>query len=333
MLRKVVIASLSVLLFLLLASGAYVYTLINQTSQALVENGDTQVTDPQTTNSEDPSTDSPFQDYAVEGIENILILGLDRRLDDDVPRSDAIMIATVDNKNDNLKLTSLMRDMYVAIPGHRNNKLNSAFAFGGVELATETINYNFHLNIERYVTLDFNAFEGIIDAIGGVTIEVSSAEVRAINRNLNNRPGANVSNLNSYALNSAGVQTLNGRQALAYARIRDVGNNDFERVERQQKVLSVLFEEVQSLSPLRFPALLSTILPHVETNFTAFELLSKGTTVLGFNDKQIHRFRLPVDGAYSSQTIRGGASALVPDLEKNRQLLHEFLNTDPTVTE
>ena len=180
MFRKVVIASLLVLLFFLLASGAYIYTLINQTSQALVENGDNQATDPQTTNGEAPSTDNPFQDYAIEGIDNILILGLDRRLDDDVPRSDAILIATVDKKNDSLKLTSLMRDMYVSIPGHRNNKLNAAFTFGGVELAIETINHNFHLNIERYITLDFNAFEDIIDAIGGVTIEVSSAEVLSL---------------------------------------------------------------------------------------------------------------------------------------------------------
>lgn len=329
MLRKIIIVSLSLFFIFLVGSGAYVYTLIDQISQASPSNGGSKTFDPSDPDGNPLTPNNPNQEYIVDGIENILVLGLDRRSDGEVTRSDTIMVATIDNKNDSLKLTSLMRDIYVSIPGHRDNKLNTAYAFGGVELAMKTVNENFDLNIKRYVVLDFDAFEGIIDAVGGISLELTRAETRAINRNLDKRAKTDGSNPSQYYIDDAGIHTLNGRQALAFARIRDIGNDDFDRVERQQIVLSKLFDKAKTLNPLRFPSLLSAILPYVETNFTTFEILSLATTVLGFEDKQVHRFRLPVNGAFSPQTVRGGASALVLDFDKNNQLLHEFLNSDP----
>ena len=333
MLRKTIIASLSFLLIFLSVSGAYVYTLIDQISQASPINGGSQTFDPLDSDGNPQSKDDPNQNYTLGEIENVLVLGLDRQSNGEVTRSDTIMIATVDNKNDSLKLTSLMRDIYVSIPGHRDNKLNAAYAFGGVDLAMETVNENFNLSIERYIVLDFSAFEEIIDAVGGIPLELSSAEARAINRNLEKRATSDPFNTSEYYIQSAGIHTLNGRQALAYARIRDIGNDDFDRVERQQIVLSKLFDEAKSLNPLRFPSLLSAILPYVETNFTTFEILSLSAAVLGFQDKQIHRFRLPVNGAFSPETVRGGSSALVLDFDENNEIFHEFLNNDPRVTE
>ena len=309
------------------------YTLIDQISQASPTNGDSQTSDPLDPDGSPYPKDDPDQNYTLGEIENILVLGLDRQSDGEVTRSDTIMIATVDNKNDSIKLTSLMRDIYVSIPGHRDNKLNTAYAFGGVELAMETVNENFDLNIKRYVVLDFSAFEEIIDAVGGISVELSGAEARAINRNLDKRAKTDPFSTAEHYVQDAGVHTLNGRQALAYARIRDIGNDDFDRVERQQIVLSKLFDEVKTLNPLRFPSLLSAILPYIETNFTTFEVLSLSTAVLGFSDKQIHRFRLPVNGAFSPQTVRGGASALVLDFDENNRIFHEFLNNNPRVTE
>jgi len=314
-------------------SGAYVYTLIDQISQASPTNGGSQTSDPLDPDANPHSKDGPDQNYTLGEIENILVLGLDRQSNGDVTRSDTIMIATVDNKNDSLKLTSLMRDIYVSIPGHRNNKLNAAYAFGGVDLAMKTVNENFNLGMERYIVLDFSAFEEIIDAIGGISLELSSAEARAINRNLEKRATSDPFNASEYYIQDAGVHTLNGRQALAYARIRDIGNDDFDRIERQQIVLSKLFDEIKTLNPIKFPSLLSAILPYIETNFTTFEILSLSATVLGFGDKHIHRFRLPVNGAFSPQTVRGGASALVLDFDENNRIFHEFLNNDPRVTE
>lgn len=333
MLRKIIIASLSLLLIFLSVSGAYVYTLIDQISRASPTNGGSQTSDPLDPDGNPHSKNDPEQNYTLGEIENVLVLGLDRQSNGEVTRSDTIMIATVDNKNDSLKLTSLMRDIYVSIPGHRDNKLNTAYAFGGIDLAMETVNKNFNLSIERYVVLDFSAFEEIIDAVGGISLELSSAEAKATNRNLEKRAESDPFDTAEYYIQGAGVHTLNGRQALAYARIRDIGNDDFDRVERQQIVLSKLFDEAKTLNPLRFPSLLSAILPYVETNFTTFEILSLGTAVLGFNDKQIHRFRLPVNGAFSPQTVRGGVSALVLDFNENNRIFHEFLNNNPRVTE
>lgn len=309
------------------------YTLIDQISRASPTNGGSQTSDLLDPDGNPHSKNDPEQNYTLGEIENVLVLGLDRQSNGEVTRSDTIMIATVDNKNDSLKLTSLMRDIYVSIPGHRDNKLNTAYAFGGIDLAMETVNKNFNLSIERYVVLDFSAFEEIIDAVGGISLELSSAEAKATNRNLEKRAKSDPFDTAEYYIQGAGVHTLNGRQALAYARIRDIGNDDFDRVERQQIVLSKLFDEAKTLNPLRFPSFLSAILPYVETNFTTFEILSLGTAVLGFNDKQIHRFRLPVNGAFSLQTVRGGVSALVLDFNENNRIFHEFLNNNPRVTE
>ena len=121
----------------------------------------------------------------------------------------------------------------------------------------------------------------------------------------------------------SGSQTLNGRQAVAYARIRSVGHADFERTERQRTILSELFKKVKTVSPLKFPGLVTALLPHVETNLPVTEIVKLGVSVLGFKNKDIIQYRLPVDGTYQSRSIRGMA-VLVPDL-KNKELLHNFL--------
>jgi len=332
MLRKVIIASLSLFLFFLLISGFYVYTLINQVTQASTVSDDSQTSEPLSSESTPHIEDDPKQNYSFNEIENILVLGLDRRSNGEVTRSDTIMIATIDNRNNSLKLTSLMRDIYVSIPGHQNNKLNTAYAFGGADLAIETINKNFDLNIEKYVVLDFSAFEEIVDAVGGVSLELTESEARAINRNLDLAAKGGSFDPGKFYMPDAGVHVLNGKQALAYARIRDIGNDDFDRVKRQQIVLSALFEEVKSLNPLRFPYLLSAVMPYIEMNLTTFDILSIGTTALGFRDKQVHRFRLPVNNTFSTQTTRAGSS-LVLDFDENNRLFHQFLNNDPNDTE
>jgi len=331
MLRKILIAALSLILFLLFASGAYVYTLLDQISQASHSNGSPQTPGSSNTDNGTPINDPSNRGTGSDTIENILILGLDRLSSGEPARSDTVMIASVDKKNDTLKLTSILRDMYVSIPGYRDNKANAAFALGGPDLAMATVNENFGLNIEKYVVLDFLAFEEIIDIIGGISIEVSEAEVGAVNRNLDKRASMDGSDLSRYYLKEPGIQNLNGKQALAYARIRDIGRDDHDRVERQQIVLSNLFDESKTLSPLRFPSLIASVISHIQTNLTALEILNLGTTALSFDNKEIHRFRLPVDGTYSPQTVRGGATALVADLPENKRLLNEFLRNNPNI--
>lgn len=331
--KRIIIAILSILVLLLAGVGAYVFILLEQIPRAEVENV-VPVDDPpifpeeeqknvQPNETEIPNgkkgdtENNPPEEQQTEpdnkkpsSVINILLLGSDEHQDDIRGRSDSMMIATVDKSRGKLKLTSLMRDMYLPIPGRRDNRLNAAYAFGGASLVMRTINENFDMYLEQYVVVDFRAFEKIIDIVGGIEIEITASEYRALRT--------------SAGIDGYGLKTLSGRQALAYARLRSVGRDDFARVDRQQKVITKLFEKVSTTSFLRLPGILSAILPYVRTNISTLEIMSIGTSVLGFEDKKIHRFRLPVEGTYNPATIRE-MMVLVPDLAENTRLLHEFL--------
>lgn len=261
------------------------------------------------------------EDVKNTGITNILLLGLDRRNPDENSRTDSIMIISIDNNKKVVKATSLMRDMYVPIPGKRSNRINAAYAFGGLALAIKTINSNFGLNIEKFVTVDFLGLEKLIDTIGGVTINVSADEAKVLNiylKELNRLNNNTVPDVN------AGVNVLNGRQAVAYSRIRYVGNGDYERTKRQREVLNQIFKKLKAQGIIKLTSTISEILPYVETNLSNKEILSLSLDAVKFNTNNILQFRIPVDGTFKSQNIRGMA-VLVPDLNENKKRLKEFI--------
>ena len=252
---------------------------------------------------------------------NLIFFGLDRRNSDAASRSDTIMVVSIDYTNKKVKVTSLMRDMYIPIPGKGLNRINAAYAFGGPLLALKTINSDFNLDIKNYVTVDFFGMEKVIDRVGGVQINVSAAEAKVLNGylgELNNLNGDTVPNV------SAGLQTLNGRQAVAYSRIRYVGNADYERTERQRRVLNLLFQKIKAQGIVKIPGIISELLPYVETSLTNNEIMDLAVECMKFDTSSIVQFRLPADGCFKSESIRG-MSVLVPDLEKNKSLLHEFI--------
>lgn len=242
------------------------------------------------------------------GITNILLFGLDRRASNEGARSDVLMIATIDKKNNQVKLTSLMRDMYVPIPGRQDNRINTGYIFGGPTLAIKTVNQNFDMNIEHYVTIDFFGFEQIIDILGGVEVTVTAGEATII------------------GLDSAGTYTLDGDLALSYSRICEIGG-DYERTDRQRLVLNTLFNRTKTVSLLKVPELLTNILPYIETNLSKGEMLALVKSILDSSSNPIQDLRLPLEGAYKSQRIRNMA-VLVPDLESNTAALHEFIYGD-----
>ncbi|MGI6188794.1 MAG: LCP family protein [Clostridiales bacterium] len=325
--KKIVVAILSLFLLFLIGTAGYIYVLLEQ----IQENPWAESSDPSSPSNtgkkpsrEDLGISDDAPDSKETGVFNMLLFGLDSRAENQNSRSDVIMIATIDKKNEAIKLTSLMRDMYVSIPGKQDNRINTAYIFGGPALAIKTINTNFNLDIQYYATVDFFGLEKIIDQVGGVTIDVKKNEVKALNQILNELNNLNKKSKPSPLVTKSGSQTLNGRQAVAYARIRSVGHADFERTERQRTILSELFKKVKTVSPLKFPGLVTALLPHVETNLPVTEIVKLGVSVLGFKNKDIIQYRLPVDGTYQSRSIRGMA-VLVPDLEKNKELLHNFL--------
>lgn len=255
------------------------------------------------------------------GMTNILLVGLDGRSKDSDSRTDSIIMASIDSNNKKVKLTSFMRDMYVPIPNHGDEKINSAFFFGGPQLLIETLNQDFSTNIQYYVSIDFRAFQALVDKLGGIDVDIKDYEVKEINKYIKE---ANWKDPDY--IDGAGYQHLNGQQALSYCRIRKVGNNDYERTERQRKVLGLLIDKARGTSVFKLPELFSTVLPYIKTNIPASKLMNLGYTVYKFGSAPTENLRIPADGTFSDEKVNGQA-VLVPDFERNVALLEEFLSS------
>lgn len=211
-------------------------------------------------------------DNQYNDIKNITLFGVDST--ENSGRSDSIMILTINNKDNKLKITSLMRDSYVSIDGHGKDKLNHAYAFGGPELAVRTINENFDLNISDFITVNFSSLPKVIDAVGGVEIDVDGEELKFINDYIND---LNFKNKTNYAtINKTGLQHLNGTQAMAYCRIRYTSGGDYKRSDRHREVLENLIKKSTSISALKYPELLSELLPMLKTSLSSGEIMNYG---------------------------------------------------------
>jgi LCP family protein required for cell wall assembly len=245
-----------------------------------------------------------------KNIVNILLIGQDKRPGEENARSDSMIIATVNKNSNSIKLTSLMRDMYVRIPGYANNKINSAYAFGGMDLLTETVEENFLIAIDGCIEVDFSRFEKIIDKISGIEIELNKYE--------------------AYYLSSSslrlkeGINILTGKTALEYARIRYIGNDDYERTERQRNVLVAVYDKLKDSDIKTLLELADDILPMVTTNLTKSQILSLVTNIFFMDISDIETYRIPADGKFVPTTIQE-MSVLVPDISENRLLLKEYI--------
>lgn len=231
---------------------------------------------------------------ADENITNFALFGLDTRAGDVQSHSDCMMIVTVDNTRGKVKLTSLMRDSLVEIDGYGANKLNAAYFLGGPELAVRTINQCFGTDIRDYVSIDFEQLSTIIDALDGVEIDVQSEELEELNRVIEDYGLEQGKTFNSVA--SAGVQKLDGVQAMCYGRIRKGGTgDDWGRVERQSIVLQALFDSVKSLTPSKAIGLAQKLLPNVTTSLSPTALAPLIVGLLKNGTPEIEHTRVPLD--------------------------------------
>lgn len=222
----------------------------------------------------------------AKGITNIALFGIDAPLGEK-GRSDAIMIVTIDKNTKKIKLSSIIRDSYVNIPGHGMDKINHAYAFGGPELALRTLNKNFHLDLRNFAAVNFTTLPKIINTIGGVNIKVTNAEATQI-------PG----------INSAGTYNLNGDQALAYTRIRKV-DSDFVRAERQRTVIQAIISKTLEKPLTSYPGILSEVLPLITTNMNSNDILNLATSVVTNGIKNLEQNRFPEENYSEGQTIKG----------------------------
>lgn len=309
---KIFIGFLCILLAIVAVGGGYVIGLINKMDNVELNKDNLGI------------VEEDLKDYDnVNKIKNIALFGLDST-DGETGRSDAIMIATVDPIHNKVKLTSIMRDSYVYIDGYGNDKINHAYAYGGPELSIKTINENFGLNIEDFVSVNFSSLPVIINILGGVDIEITEEELQYINdyiNDINNRDGTASPNI-TYA----GVQHLDGTQALAYSRIRYTSGGDYKRTERQRTVLEALFNKLTSASVSSYNSLLNKVLPYVQTNLNTGDILSLGTNVLGIGNN-LEQDRFPRDG-YCEGAMIDGVYYLTFDIETAKQQMRDYIFND-----
>lgn len=257
---------------------------------------------------------------------NIALFGLDEKESENGSRADTIMIASLDKIHKKIKLTSIMRDTYVEIPNHGNDKINHSYSFGGPELALKTINQNFDMNIREFIAIDFLGLEKIIDALDGITVDVKPNEVPYVNmgvRDTNNLYGAT-----GEPITDSGTQLLDGRQSVAYSRIRKTGDGDFERTERQRFVLEQVINKGLGSGVTKYPSLINAATPFIETSLNSSEMLSLGKFVYDSKIEDIEKYRLPVHGYFTEDKI-DGIFYLVPDtLEENSRALRSFIYDD-----
>ncbi len=255
-------------------------------------------------------------------IYNFLLIGQDRREGQDRQRSDAMILCTINTQTATLTMTSFMRDMYVQIPGYMDNRINSCYQVGGMELLDECLAVNFGIHVDGNIEVDFGGFMDVIDLIGGVDIELTRAEANYLNRRGN--WDVDDSTAGSWSL-TEGMNHLTGEQALAFSRIRYVGNGDFERTDRQRRVLTTMLDGCRDLSITQLNSLLWKVMPMLATDLSNSEIISYALELLPLlKNLTIETQRIPADDTFKYATIRG-MSVLVPDIEANRKLLEDTM--------
>lgn len=197
-------------------------------------------------------------DIGLDEYRNIAILGIDARADTygTGNRSDNMMIASMNNKTKEIKLASVYRDTFVDIDGHGLDKITHAYSYGSAQLALNTLNKNLDLNIKEFITVNFDAVQNIVNNVGGITMTIDADEVKHIS-----------------GINAPGTYTLNGEQALAYARIRYEAGGDYKRTERMRDVLQAVLDKVKGMGVGEINSLLDKTLPDVYTNITTSDIL------------------------------------------------------------
>lgn len=319
---KVLAVVLAVLLVLTIAAVVYVQTKLNlinrpETVEALPPEDEFFEVDENGEGYEEKDPDAvhwpPNQDvFRDQNIINILLIGQDRRHGESRARSDSMMIATINRRNKTVQVTSLMRDMYVQIPGYSDNRINASYAFGGMELLNRTIEKNLLVYIDGNIEVDFDGFVQVIDQLGGIQVRINSREAEHLR-------GQGFSGL------SEGMAEMDGRLALAYSRIRRIGHADYERTERQRRVVTAVFQKVRRQGFTEIGQIISLMFPLITTDLSNQELLSLAYHVYLMDTDTLGTHRIPADGAFQPARIRGMA-VLVPDLEKNRRIIKDIIS-------
>lgn len=262
-----------------------------------------------------------------EGKINILLLGVDARPTQSTGRSDAMILCSVDTNTGTIKMISFMRDMYVQIPEHNPNRLNTAYYWGGPDLLFATLKKNFGVTVDHYVAVDFSVLGSLIDQLGGLEIDIEDEyfvdRVNAVIENDNKVLGIDPKD---GFVEKPGLQLLTGKQAQAYARFRygAKSGGDYARTGRQREVLMKIFDKVTQLSVGDIVSLAMKNIEYVDTDLTLVDLAKLAPVALQLKDATFEELRVPSDGYFSNKTING-MSVLLPDYNRIVDQIREFM--------
>ena len=263
-------------------------------------------------------SDTEFQE--VKGITNVLLIGVDARDLDEPCRSDSMIIATLDNNNKKVKLTSLFRDTLVDIPGHGEAKLNSAYMLGGPELLLETVKETYNVSIDKYIIINFWGFETIVDYIGGIEVDVKDYQLEELNKYIGESTGGN-----DCPVEKTGIQTLNGKQALSYARIRYNVGDEYERTDRQREVIFKVIEKLQNTKPSKYLGIMNTMLEYIKTNIDPLEALNMAYTIYKLPSLDVEQLQIPLVALSETRNYKELGSVFLMDRLQNASILYNFI--------
>lgn len=331
----VVVAFILAVILLVLAAGAIYYnsklSLINyddgsreidtSTSYA-VDNNELDLGDlPDAPEGEDGTIEILDGDiYSDSNVINILLLGTDERTDEfsENARADAIMVLSLNTKEHTMKLVSIERGIGVPVPGRNDDWITHTFRYGGAALTMQTVRDCFKLDVDRYVRVNFYAFEKAIDTIGGIDIDITQEEADGLN-------GKVYTNATTEQEVAAGTNHLNGHDALAYSRIRFI-DSDWQRIERQRKVIQAAIDQVKNSDIATLNKLANEILPMIQTNLTKGEITSLLLEMPAFISAgaEMEQMTIPTYETCWNSVGVDGRKMIGVDFEANAQILKEF---------
>lgn len=253
-------------------------------------------------------------------VKNILLLGVDARSDEDseASRADSMMLISLDKKNNCIKMTSFLRDSWVYIPcKDKYQRLNAACTYGGYSAVVDTIEYNYHVDIDGYVVADFEMFKVMVDSIGGVEVDVTEEEAKEVT----NHPGRY-----GDVVLEAGKHTLTGEQALAYCRIRKI-DTDWKRTERQRTVIEAIINGVVSSGPITAYKMVNSVSEYIQTDLSKSEIRNIALSSVSCLSGGFEQASCPFDGTWEYSN-KSGASVITLDVEENQKELQNFIYGD-----
>lgn len=311
--KRIIIFGIEIVLLLVLVAGFYVVRQLDRIQRPVVDPEQVQINE-----------NLPEETVkTMSGFTNIALFGLDTRTPGQLGkgnRSDTIIIASINNDTQEVKLVSVYRDTYLDLANGKFNKCNGAYSSGGPEQAMAMLNKNLDLDIQYYISVDFAALTETIDLLGGIYIDVDESEITHLNNYTVET--SKVTGVETQKLTQTGLQLLDGVQATSYCRIRYTAGDDFKRTERQREVIGEIVNTAKKADISEINEIINTVFSKIATNYTNEEIIQMAPEMIGYNIVDTQGF--PFDRTAAS--VKGKGSCVVPvNLAENVKQLHEYL--------